>query len=104
MQQRADIPPPPPLRRGLIDLPNVLESEDVLHERTIPKEWVERSENPHPSVRGRERTTTKSGRCEIRSWGAFDPPLFQPPFVEELLRDSRSSRVRQHRPCRPASA
>ena len=57
MKERADVPSPPSLVRGLVDLPHVVELEDVADKRAIPEQRIERAEDadlvvlntcPHP--------------------------------------------------------
>src|SRR5688500_9065824 len=50
MQRRADVPPPSPLRRGLVDLPDVLEIEDVPDQVAVPDQRIERPEDPDAAV------------------------------------------------------
>jgi hypothetical protein len=50
MQQRTDVPTPLPLRRGLVDLPHVIEVERVAHEVAVPQQRIERAEDAHAVV------------------------------------------------------
>src|SRR5947199_5724706 len=44
-QQRADVPAPDPLLRRFVDLPHVIEVEEVAHEVAVPEQWIERPED-----------------------------------------------------------
>src|SRR5687768_9884936 len=46
VQERTDVPAPPPLVRRLVDFPDVVEVEDVAHEIAIPEQRIERPEEP----------------------------------------------------------
>src|SRR5690606_20836946 len=77
VEERADVVAPAALGGGLVDLPDVLEAEDVLGEAAVPDERVERPEETHPAVVVRVAALEEARRGEIAALQARDLDLVE---------------------------